>query len=329
MTTSSPTPGNWGPTIVPEYGSHSYGPGELQHGMDHPHYAWSPLPDRPVLRWPNAAPLAVGALVLLEHYEWEPPADAYSLRQPSGGLMKLPAPDYVQLTHREYGHRVGIFRLLDVLQHHGIAVTVAMDALTADNYPWLVDHVLDRGCEIIGHGVAASRLITSKMSEDEERVAIDQSLAAVERVTGSRPRGWFSPEGVESFRTPQMLAEAGVDYLCDWPNDEQPYAMTVEHGKMSSLPLFLEVDDEHALWRRRAPIDSWVSMMRHGADQLYADGSATGRLMMLTLRPWLTGQPSRIRYLDRALSAIKDLGPLFTGTGSQLVDAERVGRATS
>ncbi|MDG2112792.1 MAG: polysaccharide deacetylase family protein [Actinomycetota bacterium] len=311
---------------MPEYGSHRYGPGELRHGMDHPHYPWSPLPDRPVLRWPNQAPLAVGAVVLLEHYEWEPPTEAYSLRQPSGGLMKLPSPDYVQLTHREYGHRVGIFRVLDALDHHGIPATVAIDALTADHYPWLVDHVLERGCEVIAHGVAASQLITSKLSADDERAMIDRSLASIERATGTRPRGWFSPEGVESFRTPQLLAEEGVDYLCDWPNDEQPYAMTVEHGQMSSLPLWLEVDDEHALWRRRAPIDSWVSMMRHSADQLYADGATTGRMMMLTLRPWLIGQPFRIGHLDQALSHIKDLGRLFLGTGSQLVDAERSGR---
>ena len=110
----------------------------------------------------------MGALVLLEHYEWDPPPDAYSLRNSSGGLIKLPAPDYVQLTHREYGHRVGVFRLLDTLERHGIPVTVAVDKLTAVHYPWLIDHLMQRGCELVGHGVAASQLITSKLSEDDE-----------------------------------------------------------------------------------------------------------------------------------------------------------------
>jgi len=311
---------------MPEHGGYVYGPAKAQRGMDHPHYDWSPLPDRPVLRWPNNAPLAIGAMVVLEHYEWDPPPDAYSLRQPSGGLIKLPQPDYVQLTHREYGHRVGIFRLLDVLERHRIPATVAVDALTADHYPWLMRHLVERGCEIVGHGVAASRLITSKLDEADEVEMIETGLAAVERHTGSRPRGWFSPEGVESFRTPQLLAAAGVDYVCDWPNDEQPYAMTVDAGQLSCLPLFLELDDEFALWRRRASLTSWISMMRHAADQLYADGTTTGRLLMLTLRPWLTGQPFRIPHLDRGLAALKDLGPLFMATGSQLVDAERQGR---
>ena len=312
---------------MPEHQGLTYGPAERQHGMDHPHYDWSPLPDRAPLRWPNGAPLAIGALVILEHYEWEPPADAYSLRQPSGGLMKLPEPDYVQLTHREYGHRVGVFRLLDLLDHHGIPPTVAVDALTAEHYPWLMRHLAHRECELVGHGVAGSQLVTSKMSDDEEAAAIERSLDAIERAAEVRPRGWFSAEGVESFRTPQMLAAAGVDYVCDWPNDEQPYEMTVAEGRLSSLPLFLEVDDEFALWRRRASLSSWGSMIRHAADQLYADGADSGRLLMLGFRPWLAGQPFRVPTLDRALAAVKDLGPLFVGTGSALVDAERSGRA--
>ena len=115
----------------------------------------------------------MGALVLLEHYEWDPPPDAYSLRNSSGGLIKLPAPDYVQLTHREYGHRVGVFRLLDTLERHGIPVTVAVDKLTAVHYPWLIDHLMQRDCELVAHGVAASQLITSKLSEEDEAEIIE------------------------------------------------------------------------------------------------------------------------------------------------------------
>ena len=84
-------------------------PAERSYGMDHPHYHYSPIPERPSLRWPDGKALALGALILLEHYEWQPPEAAYSLRNPSGGLIKLPSPDYLQLTHREYGHRVGVF----------------------------------------------------------------------------------------------------------------------------------------------------------------------------------------------------------------------------
>jgi allantoinase len=151
-------------------------PADRSPGMDHPHYPYSPLPSRNALKWPNGKPLAVGALVLLEHYEWDPPQDAYSLRNASGGLIKLPAPDYVQLTHREYGHRVGIFRLLDTLERYEMPVTVAVDALTALHYPWLMKHLGERSCEIVGHGVSASRLITSKMDPGVEAEVITNAL---------------------------------------------------------------------------------------------------------------------------------------------------------
>ncbi len=298
------------------------GSGTRSAGMDHPHYDWSPLPARPALRWPGGAPLAVSALVLLEHYEWFPPETAYTLRSASGGLIKLPDPDYLRLTHREYGHRVGVFRVLDTLAAAGVPATVAVDALTIEHYPWLIDDLLRRGCELVAHGVAASRLITSKMTPDEEIDTIARSVDAVQEVTGQRVRGWFSPEGVESSRTPQLLAAAGLDYVMDWPNDEQPYDMNVADGPLTALPVCLETDDEFALWTRRMRLEGWQQLVADTAAQLALDGHTSGRLLILGLRPWLIGQPFRIGSLAGALTAIVEQQP-FVGTASALVDAWR------
>ena len=309
-----------------------FGPAHHQHGMDHPYYDWSPLPSRAPFKWPNQSPLAVGAVIVLEHVEWEPPPDAYSLRRRSGGLARLPPPDYPQLTMREYGHRVGIFRLLDVLERHGIAATVAIDALTAEHYGWLASHLVERGCEIAGRGIAATRLITSKNSEADERTAITQCLDAIEAAAGTRPTTWFSAEGVESFRTPALLAEAGIDTVLDWPNDEQPYLMTTDGvlagahrspatAPMVSLPLFLEADDEFALWHRRASLDSWRGIITAAAARMHRDGAehpAGNRLLMLTLRPWLAGQPFRTPVLDDALNQVTALGNIHTATATDL-----------
>jgi hypothetical protein len=133
--------------------------------MDHDHHDWSPISTRGVLRWPEQARVALCVVVNLEHMEWEPPQGHFEASRLAGGLGRLPYPDYARLTHREYGHRVGIFRLLDVLEKHAIPATIAMDALTAEHYPYLLRHCLDRGCEMIGHGVSVSRMITSGMSE--------------------------------------------------------------------------------------------------------------------------------------------------------------------
>lgn len=311
---------------------YEFGPAEHQHGMDHPYYDWSPLPHRSRFEWPDRSPLAVSAVIVLEHVEWEPPADAYSLRRRSGGLARLPAPDYPQLTIREYGHRVGIFRLLDLLDRHGIAATVAVDALTAQHYGWLAEHLVERGCEIAGRGIAATRLITSKNTQADERSAIARSLDAVESATGIRPTTWFSAEGVESFRTPALLAEAGIDALLDWPNDEQPVLMTTDGAlagvrrhpgtaPMVSLPLFLEADDEFALWHRRVSLEGWRDIIASAAARMRRDGAehpAGGRLLMLTLRPWLAGQPFRAQVLDHALALVADLDNIHTATAASL-----------
>ena len=115
-------------------------PGQRRVGMDHEHYDWLPIVKRGVLRWPDNARVALCVIVNLEHMEWSPPEGSYQLPTLSGGLDPRPFPDYARLSHREYGHRVGIFRVLDVLERHRIKATVAMDVFTAENYPYLVRH---------------------------------------------------------------------------------------------------------------------------------------------------------------------------------------------
>ena len=238
-------------------------------------------------------------------------------------------PDYARLSHREYGHRVGIFRVLDTLQKHGIKATVAMDAMTAENYPYLVRHCLDAGAEIIGHGVSLSRMISSNMSEDAEREYIGQSVAALTRATGSAPAGWLGPEYGESARTPQLLSEAGLHYVCDWVNDEQPYPLHSPHGEMFALPVMVELDDAVALWDRRVMIGRYQQLVEESFETLYQDGQQNGRLMALNLHPWLIGQPFRIGYLDRALGHIMRRGGVWAATGSEIVDWYRYNPPTA
>ncbi|MCZ6866702.1 MAG: polysaccharide deacetylase family protein, partial [Chloroflexi bacterium] len=202
---------------------------------------------------------------------------------------------------------------------------VAMDALTTENYPYLVKHCLQRGCEIIGHGVSVSRMITSEMSEEAERGYIRESIEALTHATGSAPRGWLGPEYGESARTPQLLAEAGIGYVCDWANDEQPYAMKVPQGELFALPIMLELDDVKALWDRRIPVTRYTTMLKEGFDVMYRDGAESGRLLVLNLHPWLIGQPFRIAYLDSALGYMTARQGVWAATGSEVIDWFRRG----
>ena len=296
-------------------------PVELYYGMDHPHYDWTPLNrNRGVLRWPQNARIALCVIVTLEHMEWRTPEGAFQSALLAGGYGPSPFPDVTRWSHREYGHRVGVFRVLDALARHGIRPTVAMDVLTAENYPFLVRHCQNLGCEIMAHGMSVSQQITENMSEPEEREYIHASVDRLTRATGATPAGWLGPEYGESSRTPQLLTQAGLKYVCDWTNDEQPYSLNVPQGELTALPINLPLDDVNALFDRHVPIGRYESMLKEGFDALYQDGAENGRLLVLNLHPWLIGQPFRIRYLNRALDDMTRREGVWTATGSEIVD---------
>ncbi len=297
--------------IVPELGA----------GPDHGHYDYRPLNARSAgLRWPEEAPVALCVIVTLEHLEWRRSEGAYISPTLSGGYGNRPHPDVTRWSHREYGHRVGVFRILEVLQRHGITPTVAMDALTARHYPFLVKHCLDLGAELIGHGLSVGRMITSRMPEAEERAYITESLEALTEAAGRPPAGWLSPEYGESQRTPSLLAEAGVRYVCDWVNDEQPYRMNVPEGELYALPVTFPLDDIEAMWDRRIEVGRWARMITEAFDRLRQDGERNGRLLVLNLHPWLTGQAFRIGRLDAALEHVMSSGGVWAATGSEIVE---------
>ena len=295
-------------------------PAQRTFGMDHPHHEWSPIISRPALQWPNDARVALCVVLVLEHMEWQAPEGSFVVSSLAGGSAPRAFPDYARLSHREYGHRVGIFRLLDTLAKHGITPTIAMDAITAENYPFLVRHCLDRGCEIIGHGVSVSRMISGNMSEDEEREYIRTSIDAVAQATGQAPQGWLGPEYGESERTPQLLAEAGLRYVCDWANDEQPFPMTAGNNPFFALPLLYELDDVASMAQRKVTVADYQRRLTESFDVLHADGATHGRLMALNWHPWMVGQPFRIGAADDALAYMMAQGDVWPATGSEIID---------
>ena len=172
----------------------------------------------------------------------------------------------------------------------------------------------------MAHGISVSRMITSNMSQEQEQTYIEESIRTVTAATGSQPRGWLGPEYGESSRTPQLLAQAGIRYVCDWANDEQPYPLTTPEGSMHALPVSWELDDVSAMANRKVPVHRYGKMIKESFDRLYQDGADNGRVMVLSLHPWLIGQPFRIAYLEDALGHIFQRQGVWGASGSEIID---------
>jgi allantoinase len=285
-------------------------------GMDHPYYPFSPLPTRPVLHWPNGARVALWVVLHLEYRELDPPADIVRDCSQDGELGSF-FPDYKNYSQREYGNRVGIFRLFELFDRYQIKVTVAANASACERYPYIVAECQRRGWEFAGHGTHATRMISSKMSEEQEAGYISESLAAVEQAAGRRPTGWLGQDFGESTRTPRMLAEAGLDYVMDWPNDDQPYMMTVDRPFVS-IPYHPEWDDVQMLFLRRVPTPLYPDLVCEAFQTIHEEAANSGRTFGLGIHPWLFGQSHRIRYLVEALERLMGFGHVWQATAGDI-----------
>jgi allantoinase len=286
-------------------------------GMDHGLYPWSNLFERPPVAWASGAAVAVWIVVDLE---WFPitPSDT-PFRAP--GHMQTVYPDFRHYTAREYGTRVGVYRLLEAFAKVGARVSFATNAAIAERYPVLIAEIVGAGHELIAHSTDMNGTIATGLAEADERALIQRSLDALERVGGTRPRGWLSIARSQSWNTPRLLAEAGVDFMCDWVNDELPYAFTTEAGSIMNLPLNHELSDRQILNIQQQSVDSYVEQIQDAC--MWLEGEAAtrgGRLLPLNLTPYIMGLPYRIDAFEGLLAWLKDRAAVRFSTGAALVD---------
>ncbi len=283
------------------------------HGYDHELFDWSALRDRTPVTWPDRAKVAVWICASLE---WFPltPSDA-PFRAP--GHMQTAYPDYRHYTAREYGTRIGIYRLLDAFAKVGARVSVATNSAIAERYPELVADIVGAGHEIVAHSTDMNGTIATGLPEADERALIATSLDTLERATGTRPQGWLSIARSQSWNTPDLLREGGVRYCCDWVNDELPYRFA---NGLINLPLNHELSDRQIVTVQQKSADSYAESMRDAFDWLAREAETYGgRMLPLHVTPYIMGLPYRIGAFEGLLADLKARGAWFA-TGGEVVD---------
>jgi hypothetical protein len=281
--------------------------------MDHGQYRWSSLNSRPPIHWPDGKRVAVWIVVDLEWFPITPEDKPF--RAP--GHMQTPYPDYRHYTAREYGTRVGFYRLLDAFAKVGARVSVATNAAIARRYPSIIADVVAAGHEIIAHSTDMNGTIASGLPESDERAIIVGSLDAIEKVAGTRPTGWMSIARSQSFNTPRLLAEAGLTYMCDWVNDELPYRFHTAAGDLVNVPINHELSDRQIITVQQNSADSYVEQMQDAYRLLACEAEHfSARMLPLNVTPYVLGLPYRIGAFEQLLTWLADQpGAAFLTTG--------------
>lgn len=281
--------------------------------QEHNRFDYSPISQRTPRKLPNGARVGVWVIPNIEHFLFDRPST--SLTAVTTSLV----PDVLNYSWRDYGPRVGAWRMMDLLAKYGVKVTAALNSDVCKHYPELIKAGCEQGWEWMAHGKNNSSLIT-KLSEDDERALINEVIDTISQSTGVRPRGWLSPALSETLNTPDLLAEAGIEYTANWVNDEQPYPMKVKKGSLVSLPYAIELNDIPAFLDLKQSGEVFATMIRDTFDVLHEEGATNPRFMAISLHPFLIGHPHRSKPFERALEYIKQKGDVWFATGSEILD---------
>jgi allantoinase len=291
-----------------------------RYGMDHERYDWSDFFQRKPVIWPQGARIALSIVTHVQHFPLDMPAKPFK----APGALMMPYPDFRYYTNRDYGNRVGIFRILKLLREKGLQTSFAVNAIVAERYPALIKAIVTDGHEVLAHGLDMGKVHHSGLAMTEEADLIDRSLSVLRSTSGQTVTGWLSPGRAQSFNTPDLLAAHGVHYCFDWANDDLPYEMQTKSGALLAMPLAYETDDRVAADEYFHSEPEWVQQIKDRFDVLYRE-SATygGRLMSLPLHSWVSGMPYRVEYLREALDYILSHDGVWTASSAQICQAFR------
>ena len=275
--------------------------------------AYSPINARPRLELPGGARLAVWVIVNVE--EWNPreTMPRTVLTPPAGGS---PMPDIPNWAWHEYGNRVGFWRFVEVLDYFKIRAALAINGSAIQAYEPIARAALERGWEFIGHGFGQKNM--QKVPDEREDIA--KTTAIIHQFTKQKPRGWLGPGLTETWETPDVLAEEGYDYVCDWVLDDQPVVLKTRGGTIVNVPYTQECNDVAMMLIQHHTAAEYRNRAVDQFEQLYADARESARIMALVVHPYIMGVPHRLRYFREVLEHIRTRSDVLFWTGEQILD---------
>ncbi len=289
-----------------------------RHGMDHDRYTWSMLSQRKAVHWPDGKSLALWVNVGLQFFPLNPQGQPVKV----AGNMSMPYPDLRHYSLRDYGNRVGIYRLLQAFDRYGVNPSFAINTRLAERYPALLHQIVERGDEINCHSWSMDTAHATGLDPQAEADLVKRAIGGLRELSGQPVRGWLSPGKLESALTPELVKAAGIDYFCDWVNDDMPYAFRTDNGPLWAMPLSTELEDRFVLMDNLHPAASWAEQVCDACDLLLAEAeSSGGRILALNLHPWVIGQPHRIKYLEQALEYIMAQPQVWSAPAGDILDA--------
>ena len=290
---------------------------QRKYGMDHDHYDWSQLSERDPVAWPNGKKLALWINVPIQFFPLNQRGEPFKV--PGG--MTMPYPDLRHFSLREYGNRIGIYRLIQAFEQFDIKPTYAINSDAAKRLPQLMNEIKERGEDVICHGINMDCLHHNGLSVDQEMQQILESKQTLNELFDRQIKGWLSPAKNQSSNTLNLLSEAGFEFVCDWVNDELPYKMRTNKGSLTAMPLATELDDYFVVQQNFHSEESWVQQVCDATDFLLKEATAdNGRMLSLNIHPWLMGQPHRIGYLEEVLELLSNNKDIWHASASQICE---------
>lgn len=274
---------------------------------------FDPIAGRRTLTLPEGKRMAVWVIINVEEWDINRTMPRTVLTPPAGGS---PMPDIPNWAWHEYGNRVGFWRMLDVLDELEVTAALAINGTAIGAYPQIARAALDRGWEFVGHGLTQQNM--QKVADEAADIARTRDV--IREVTGKPPRGWLGPGLTETWDTPDLLKEAGFDYVCDWVLDDQPVWLKTRTAPILNVPYTQECNDVAMMLIQHHVAAEYRNRAIDQFNQIYADSAGSARIMALVVHPYIMGAPHRLRYFREALEHMRGHADVAFWTGEQIHD---------